>query len=254
MEMRKLTPGEIRSVIAKIRKKYDEYSVKYFKSKTLKDSFEDRYIGALERKVDVSSFLLAEISAIEELIRREEEKEKAAAVRGEKAEKKQGIADKVLEEHKRRIDKYEAVPILPGAREEVCKLLGALVVLEKEHWPNLAPVLRDTATSMASFEMISLESRLRALADRDREGIPTYLVRYIAHLKRFPRSTAAIEREENEFIKETAFFLHDFLSVLRRVKENYKDLGEEKTAALVTVLDTVDGIIADFRLKDLKRS
>jgi len=252
MELRKLTPGEIQSVIAKIRKKYEEYSVKYFKSKNLKDAFEDRYIQALERRVDVSSFLLAEISAIEELIRREEEK--TAASTAKKAERKPGIADKVLEDHKRRIEKYEAIAIHPGAREEVCKLLGALVVLEKEHWPNLAPVLRDTAYSMTTYEMISLESRLRTLADRDREGVPTYLVRYIAHLKRFPRSTAAIEREENEFIKEAAFFLHDFLTILRRVRENYKNLEEDKKAALVTVLENVEGIIADFRLKDLKRS
>jgi hypothetical protein len=252
MELRKLTPGEIQSVIAKIRKKYDEYSVKYFKSKTLKDSFEDRYINALEKRVDVSSFLLAEISAIEELIRREEEK--AAAAKAAKPEKKPGIADRVLEEHRRRIEKYEAVPIHPGARGELCKLLGALVVLEKEHLPNLVPVLRDTAYSMASYDMINLESRLRTLADRDREGIPTYLVRYIAHLKRFPRSTAVIEREENEFIKESAFFLHDFLTILRRVKENYRDLEEDKKATLATVLDAVEEIIADFRLKDLKRS
>ncbi len=65
---KKLTPGEIKSIVDKIRKKYDEYTYKYFKPKTLKDAFEDRYIKALRSSVDVSAFFLAEISAIEELI------------------------------------------------------------------------------------------------------------------------------------------------------------------------------------------
>ncbi len=67
---KKLTPTEISEVIAKIRKKYDEYVSAYYKPKSLKEAFERRYIGALRSGVDVSTFLLAEISAIEELIKK----------------------------------------------------------------------------------------------------------------------------------------------------------------------------------------
>ena len=68
MTPRKLTPGEITSSIEKIRRKYDEYVDKYFKPASLRKAFEGRYLKALQAKVDVSSFLLAEISAIQELI------------------------------------------------------------------------------------------------------------------------------------------------------------------------------------------
>jgi len=48
---RKLTPGEISSAVEKIRKKYDTYASKYFKPRTLREAFEDRYIRALREGV-----------------------------------------------------------------------------------------------------------------------------------------------------------------------------------------------------------
>ena len=67
--MRKLTPGEIRSTVAKIRAKYKDYTYKYFKPASVAEAFEERYVQALRNGLDISSFLLAEISAVEELIR-----------------------------------------------------------------------------------------------------------------------------------------------------------------------------------------
>ena len=78
---RKLTPGEITAVVEKIRKKYDEYIGTYFKPKSLREAFEERYLRSLRASVDISSFLLAEIGAIEELIGREEERIVARAAR-----------------------------------------------------------------------------------------------------------------------------------------------------------------------------
>ena len=39
----KLTPEEITRVVRKIRQRYEDYVFKFFKSKTLKFAFEDRY-------------------------------------------------------------------------------------------------------------------------------------------------------------------------------------------------------------------
>ena len=98
--MQKLTPGEISKVVVKIRERYDLYIYKYFKNRRLKLAFEDRYLEALNMGVDVSSFLLAEIGAIEELICREEEKVANGIVcrAVPKQGKKQGFADRILEE------------------------------------------------------------------------------------------------------------------------------------------------------------
>ncbi|HYW84861.1 MAG TPA: hypothetical protein VFB30_16475, partial [Spirochaetia bacterium] len=70
MKSKKLTPGEISSSMEKIRKRYDEYISKFFKPRSLREAFENRYMKALRTGIDISSFLIAEISAIEELIAR----------------------------------------------------------------------------------------------------------------------------------------------------------------------------------------
>jgi hypothetical protein len=246
---RKLTPGEITAVVEKIRKKYDEYVYKYFKPKSLREAFEERYLRSLRASVDISSFLLAEIGAIEELIRREEER----IVLPPPGEPRQDIADKVIEENRQRIAKYQAAAFHPDASEESRRLLGALQQLADEHWPALTSALRETASNMNSLEMLGLDSQLRYLATPGRDGVPPFLVRYTGQLKRFPRNYAAIDREDKEFILESAFFLNDLVSILERVRRVYKDLDTPAKQALGAAVAFTWNVIVDFRLKDLKR-
>ena len=249
MVPRKLTPGEITAVVEKIRKKYDEYVYKYFKSKSLREAFEERYLRSLRASVDISSFLLAEIGAIEELTRREEER----IVLPLPSPPRPDIADRVIEENRKRIAKYRDAAFHPDASEDARRLLGALQQITEEHWPALASTLRDTASNMNSLEMLDLDSQLRYLASPGRDGTPQFLVRYVAQLKRFPRNYAAIDREDKEFILEAAFFLNDLLSILERVRRVYKDLGAGAKESLGAAVDFTWGVIGDFRLKDLKR-
>jgi len=246
---RKLTPGEITSVVEKIRKKYDEYVYKYFKPKSLREAFEERYLRCLRASVDISSFLLAEIGAIEELIAREEEK----IVLPPPSTPVSDMADKVIEENRRRIAKYRDSSFHPDASDEARRLLGALQVLAEEHWPALTSALRDTASNMNSLEMLNLDSQLRYLASPGRDGVPQFLVRYVAQLKRFPRTYAAIDREDKEFILEAAFFLNDLLTILERVRRVYKDLPAQAKESVGAAVDFTWNAIVDFRLKDLKR-
>ena len=136
MTPRKLTPGEITASVEKIRRKYDEYVEKYFKPSSVRRAFEASYLEALRARVDVSSFLLAEISAIQELIAREEERIRLGPVRA--AEKEPSFADKVLEENRARIGGYREVAFHPDAGEEVRRLVGALTDLATEAWQDLA--------------------------------------------------------------------------------------------------------------------
>jgi hypothetical protein len=246
---RKLTPGEITAVVEKIRKKYDEYIYAYFKPKSLLRAFEERYLHTLRSSVDVSSFLLAEIGAIEELIRREE----ARTVLPPPEPPRTDIADKVIEENRRRIARYRDAAFHPDASEDARRLLGALQQLADEHWPALAAALRETASNMNSLEMLNLDSQLRYLSAPGRDGIPQFLVRYVGQLKKFPRNYAAIDREDKEFILEAAFFLNDLLTILERVRRVYTDLGASAREMLGDAIDFTWGVIGDFRLKDLKR-
>ena len=136
MASRKLTPGEITGAVEKIRKKYDTYVSKFFKPRTLKEAFEERYIRALRSGVDISSFLLAEISAIEELIDREEKRIAQEPVKPD-PQKQQSFADRVLEENRQRIIKYPDISFHNDASEETRRLLGALSDLLRERWQGI---------------------------------------------------------------------------------------------------------------------
>jgi len=249
---RKLTPGEISSSVEKIRRRYEEYISKYFKPKTLREAFEGRYIRALRGGIDVSSFLLAEISAIEELISREEQRVMAGPARAAAA-KEPSFADKVLEENRKRIMKYPDVPFHADAGEEIRRLAGALGTLLQENWPELGGALKDTMYAMNSSEMLSLDSQLRFLAPVNKEETPQILFRLVGQLRKFPRNYPAIEREEKEYILEAAFFLNDLFMVLERVTRVYTDMGEEQKKVLEAGKAYLWGVIGDFRLKDFKR-
>jgi hypothetical protein len=247
-----LTPGEITNVVQKIRGRYDEYVSKYFKPRSLREAFEGRYIHALRAKADISSFLLAEIGAIEELVKREEERITLEPIRVE-GPKGPDLADRILEENRKRIEKYPDVPFHKDAGEEVRRLLGALDTLAQEHWPELAGALRTTGFSMTSLDMLNLDSQLRYLSSMDREEVPQFLIRLVAQLKKFPRNYSSIEREEKEYVLEAAFFLNELFSILERVKRVYTDLPTEDVRTMDTVIAYVWGVISDFRLKDFKR-
>jgi hypothetical protein len=249
---RKLTPGEISASVEKIRKKYDEYISKYFKPKTLRAAFEGRYIKALREKVDVSSFLLAEISAIQELISREEQRIQLSPTHGE--EKAPSFAERVLEENMARVGKYKDVPFHADAGEEVRRLAGALSELAGYRWQDLGRALQDTMYGMGSSEMLSLDSQLRYLASADGQETPPYLSRLVVQLGKFPRNYQAIDREEKEYVLEAAFFLHDLLVVTERVKRVYTEMPADKRQIVEDTHVHVWNIISDFRLKDLKRN
>jgi hypothetical protein len=249
---RKLTPGEITSSVEKIRRKYEEYVNKYFKPSSLRRAFELRYIQALRANVDISSFLLAEISAIQELISREEQRVQLGPVRPA-AEKESSFADKVLDENRARIEKYKDVVFHPDAGEEVRRLVGALSALAGERWQELGVGLKDTMYEMSSSEMLSMDSQLRYLSSPDGQETPQHLSRLVIELRRFPRNYPAIDREEKEYVIAAAFFLHDLFTMLERVKRVYTDLPEDRRLMVEESLTFVWSLISDFRLKDLKR-
>jgi len=253
MPLEKLSPQEISRAVEKIRQRYDQYSYKFYKPKSLKDGFEDRYLEALKSGTDVSLFLMAEISAVEELLRREEER-----IASDQAPEpaREGIAEKVdriVAEQQERIRKYPEAPFHPAASEELRRLVGALGELEDTHWERLGRLLQNTSYYRSSLTMMQLESRLRDLASRASGGAPAALARYLYQANRFPRNYLAIDREEKEYILECAFFLHELDEILERVSEGDARVEPAARRGLREVLEYVQGIIRDFRLREFKR-
>jgi hypothetical protein len=253
MPLDKLSPEEITRVVAKIRQRYDEYIYKYFKPKTVLYAFEERYAETLQKRMDISTFLMAEIEAVQELIKREEAR---IAAGPQEEQGKESLADRVeriYQQNLEKIRKYPAIEIHPTANEEIKRLVGALNKLDNEHWPRLTDILRDTAYSRSSMSMVNMEGQLRYLGSPGIERVPGALSRYLYHLNRFPRDYPAIDREEKEYILESAFFLHDLSEILARVTQNTAELPPPRREGLEAVREYVLGVIRDFRVKELKR-
>ena len=250
---KKLTPGEITASVEKIRKSYDNYVVKYFKPRSLRQAFESRYLQALKAKTDISSFLLAEISAIKELVEREEQRVQLGPARPA-PEKAPGFADKVLEENRARIAKYPELPFDPDAGEEVRRMAGALSDFAAAVWRDLGAALDETMYAMTSSEMLALDSQLRYLSSANRQEPPQLVSRLLVELRRFPRNFSAIEREEKDYLLQAAFFLHDLFTVLERVRRVYTEMPADRRTVVEDARARTWALISDFRLKDLKRS
>ncbi len=251
MGYRKLTPDEVSSTVAKIRSKYDFYCKHFYKSSKIKEEFENRYLTSIKGGVDVSNFLLAEIDAITELIKKEEDKlANAAPVR---ENKKSSIADKVIAENIKKIEKYPAVNFHKDANEEIKKLLGTLNHLHDELLPKLHSMFRLMSSNTNVRDVGETEARLRHFAYMGKASVPGQLSRYLTLLGRFPRDYKAMTYEENEYIRESSFLLHDLVDSLRRVYESLPEKQKENNKQLSEIIAYTENVISDFRLKDLKR-
>jgi hypothetical protein len=255
--VRKLTPEEITATVSKIRSRYDDYVWRYFKSKAVKNAFEERYIYALRTGLDISSFLIAEIGAVEELIHREESRLQGPVSRGNGDAKqqppRQSATDRILEAQRQRIHGYPDALFHPDANEELRRMLGALSTFLAERWDGLMRVLRNTSYSHRSGTMANLEHELRYLGWVGSDGIPSGLGHYVALLKAFPRDYGNLEREQKNYLLAASFFLHDLEDILRHVLEAYPQLGEESVSDVAGARDFVRDLIDSFRLRDLKR-
>jgi hypothetical protein len=233
MGYRKLSPEEISEVVAKIRSKYQFYCKTFFKSSRLKEEFEYRYLSTLKKGHDISNFLLAEISVIEELIRKEE--------------------DRIIQENLEKINKYPKLTIHKDANDEIKYLSGALNEIYEKQLSVLHGIFRHIEGNSNVKLVENQESRLRVLAYGGKTLIPSQLSRYFAYLNRFPRDYRAIEWEEKEYILESAFLLHDIFDTLSSILETTSTLPKNEQRQLMDIIAYIKGIIDDFRLKEFKR-
>jgi len=252
MVMQKLTPGEISQTVAKIRQKYEDYLYKFLKPRRVKEAFEVRYVQALRDVLDISSFLLAEIGAVQELISREEARV-AGPVRVNRPRRRgMSATDRILEEHRQKLVEYPDIEFHVGAHEEIRRMLGALDVLFSTSWGDLIGALRATSYANTSTTMSKLENDLRYLGYVDSDGVCGALTRYVTLLQQFPRDYNAVEREENNYLRRASVFLHEFKDVLLHILEAYPQMEPGDRARVQEVHEYVQGLIVNFRFSGLK--
>ncbi len=246
----RLSAEEVDRVIEKIRRRYNDYIIEYLKPLDEGKKFEERLIEALRGSMDMYTFLSAEISVIEELISREEEKRNRENEKKDSSSKVMGFVDKVFMENQKLIEGYPEIIPHKDASMEIKKLFGGLCYFEKEYWPVLDAALRKIDPSFFSGSRHNLEMRVSEICREGFDMIPPGLMHYKALLLRFPRDYKAIAAEEKKCILDSAFLLHDLLMEFGRVEDVEGVSG--KIEELKKAKAYVGKMISDFRLKDLK--
>lgn len=264
-------------VVSEIREDYKSLITRYNRSKTLLSQFEYRYHDAIEYRMDLKRFLSAEREAVKALLGKAEDKLKteesenskkrpagsaastskavdAIDAPAEDGKKKQSYADRLIQEFAERIEKYPEIIIHPDASTEMKKLFGALSCVEKDYWALVDRVLRNTAGSKRFSDTIDLEPELNRLCIAGTEGIPTGLGTYHNLLERIPRDYRAIEREEKRCLVTAAALLKRLqMEIIRALDLASGMLDDDEKVTLTEAKVYIDGMIDDFRLKDLAR-
>ncbi|MBN2547228.1 MAG: hypothetical protein JXB50_15605 [Spirochaetes bacterium] len=272
---KKLNDEEIKITVNKIREKYRKIILDFNRTNAILEAFEDRYIRILKSHIDVSVFLLAEIEAVEEIYWNEEKKmkdknERLAAKR--RMRKKESYADKVMEENLKKIAKYDRVSICNNADEEIERLMGGVRDLINNYWPAVTVVLKHTPESSIKNNFNEFYHKL--VLNYDYRGEVPVTKSYKYALQTIPVNNKKIEFERYYIIKETAFLLNDILSLFSDIIKNKNEILTDKKInvnieldnllklhfdglthkeAIHKVHDYIKNIIADFRIRDIKR-
>jgi hypothetical protein len=261
-----MTSAEISELVEKLKNKYSEYSRKnptWFN----REAFEERLLMAVKNRMNMEGFILAEISNFEKIKTKYEKK------KNEKSFSQQ--VDRIIDEQLARIKKYPAIIFHPKAGVELSHFYGALTDFALHYADVLFIVAVDG--SLKDW-LIAFEEKLHKYAvPRGRLNSPR-IEDHIAKLRRPDTPEIDIERDKNDYLKESAFLLHEFVDFCEGLLESRdaewerplqtKKLSVEKDrkkrimkifagltgyGTIMKARDQAKAIIDDFRLGAFKR-
>ncbi len=261
-----MSDDEIDRLLEKLKQKYADYSAKnptWFNY----DAFRDRLLVAVKNRMNREAFILAEIANFEK-VREKYEKKKSEKPFSEQV-------DRIIDEQTARIKKYPELRFHPRAGFEIAHLYGALAGFARDYFVVLFAVVEDKALK---DRLLSFQDKLAVLAV-PRGALPSRRIEDHLMKLRLPAIPEIdIERDKNEYLKESAFLLHDIMDFcdgmidarnpewetpLRmnklflddRRKNAVTDLftGLTGYGAIMKVRDYAAGIIEDFRLTAFRR-
>ncbi|MBN2160993.1 MAG: hypothetical protein JW807_16500 [Spirochaetes bacterium] len=261
-----MSDGELNSLIEKLKQKYLECSRKNPTWFNL-DAFEERHVMAVRNRMNMEAFVLAEIANFEK-IREKYEKKKS-----EKSFTDQ--VDRIIDEITARIKKYPAVQFHPKAGLEIAHFYGALSEFALNYFAILFVLVEDKSMK---DRLVVYDGALNILA-APRGKLPARRIEdHLMKLRRRVASELEIERDKNEYLKESAFLLHGIIDFcdgliearnpaweipLRMNKLFVEDSRKKRImgifagltgyGAIMKVRDQAAAIIEDFRLSAFKK-
>ncbi len=261
-----MSGDEIDLLIEKLKKRYAEYSRKnptWFNI----EAFNDRLLMAYRNRMNMEAFILAEIANFEK-VRQKYEKKK-----NEKSFSEQ--VDKIIEEMTARVKKYPAIQFHPKAGVEITHFYGALSEFELHYFAVLFVLAEEKPLK---DRLIAFEGELNNLA-APRGKLPAKRIEdHLMKLRLRQSSEIEIERDKNNYLKESAFLLHEIIDFCDgliearnpqwanplRMSRLYVEDGRRNVistlfagltgyGAIMKVRDYAAGIIDDFRLGAFRR-
>jgi hypothetical protein len=276
----KLTEKEIRIAISKIKAKYDQLVREYKKSPVLAENFNDRYRNALKNNMDISTFILAEIEAVEEIMNKEKARvnlENRKKKITEKVKEEPGVADRIWEENRKKLLKYPRIQLTTGSDEELERLIGMIRDLVNNYWPAITLIYKEYHYSTDKEKFNGYYHKMVSFYDYT--GPVPGARNYIEALNRRPLDNKKVDYEHQILMKDTAFLINDILGTLEQIIEDDKvptpdqKLHVSKAQLLrddnwfveyfndltckesmVKIYEYVQNAVSDFRFKYIKKN
>jgi len=242
---------EIIEALEKLRSDYEHLIFDYALNPAILDSLEDRIRHAGTAGREPENFIQEELRAFREIKSAAEEKERQSARQAEARRRQMAgetFADKVLDEYRQRIQHYPMIEVHPDADPEVCRLYGAVSMLDKRYWETIESYLRKAFPQAGQIDRMNIEQRFWRYVSTREGRLPDDLEKYRRIISSVSASKQEKIREAQEAIKSVAFYLHDLLDLCEMAASNIPHDEEIKKA-----MDFVRGIITDFRLKDIRK-
>jgi hypothetical protein len=248
-----LNRDEVNELIKKLRDRYKEFSTRHSPKWFDLNAFDERLSTALKSRMNMEGFILAEISNFEKLKERYEKKKKIK----ENSFSKE--VDKILEQNTARIKKYPQIFFHPKCGMEISHLYGAMSFLSAEIFPILRVVISD---SRLKNSVNSLEDRLLFLAEPRGNIHARRIADHILLLNRTGVRDIEIEKDSNDYLKESGFILHDIIDLCDGIIDSGRDewnypvtfqklfIDEERKRRIVDLFNDLTGYGAVFKIKE----
>jgi hypothetical protein len=241
---------DIDEAIQKLKNKYREYSEEYGGKIFNLQSFEERYRNALSTKIDLNTFLSAEIEVFRELEKKVQKSENEGNTNS--IPTYGDLADKLIEDNLDKVKGYRYIDFHPDAEEETKYLLGAITEFYYEIWGKINELIRTLGLKGNDDVRLKLENDFTFFAIPVRGSYSRAVEDYVLALSR--KNPADSEKAAVNFMKFGGILLNN---CLKMVKEGISTLeGVPDSGNKLNVLNKYKAIlikiIEDFRLSEIR--
>ncbi len=244
----KLSFNEIKDIINKLNLKYEEYSSIYGENFFNKEKFEERYLDALKKGMNLEIFTHAEVAFFNDLKDKLEMRKEEKRIRAEKPFTKK--VEKYIEELERRWQKYPKTFIEAEISDEASFFCGAIQEFYNNYWIKFISIINKTSSKDIQ-EYNNLTIIIEKFFVNKSNNFSYEIEGYLINMNKF-----GIEKANMLFLKEGAFLIKK----IKKFTKNFNKMIIEDKLDLNKILkedlfkkteEYIDQIIYDFRFKNL---